>query len=192
MNITQMGLSPAHTSSQSQLSLTLIWCFFRTSNKIVPKRSKSNVLNQPNLYVLHWIREIWIEVTVGGTELNNHTFSYHINQNQTRLCNHKLTFPYIHASVPCKSTWLNILLTNANEYQMHFTWTFLESCWWAVLPFKDIRGERFRTDVRHRVFLYSEVILFKSLSGCCWGSLVPVTGHLEMDRASKIPFTVNI
>lgn len=47
-----------------------------------------------------------------------------------------------------------------------------------TLPFKDVGGERFCTDVRHRVFLYPEVILLKSLSGCGWSSLIPVVVHL--------------
>lgn len=52
-------------------------------------------------------------------------------------------------------------------------------------PFEDVGGERFCTDVRHRVFLYPEVILLKSLSGCGWCSLIPVVVHLRIVRTGR-------
>lgn len=71
--------------------------------------------------------------------------------------------------------------SDLNKVQYHCCIDVMET-----LPFQDVGWERFSTDVRHRVFLYPEVILLKSLSGCGWSSLIPVVVHLSTKRINNL------
>lgn len=48
-----------------------------------------------------------------------------------------------------------------------------------IVPFKNIGREGLGTDVRHWVFLDPKVVLFQSLGGCGWSSLIAVAAHLS-------------
>lgn len=54
-----------------------------------------------------------------------------------------------------------------------------------ILPFKNIWREGLCTDVRHRIFLNSKVVLFQPLCCCCWSSLIAVIAHLFKKKKKK-------
>lgn len=66
-----------------------------------------------------------------------------------------------------------------------FIWCFLRASDYIV-PFEDVGGKGFCTNVRHGVFLNPEVILLKSLSGCSWSSFVPVVVHLSRNPSENM------
>ena len=47
-----------------------------------------------------------------------------------------------------------------------------------ALPFKNIGREGLSTDIRYRVLLNSEIVLFQPLGCCCWSSFIAVAAHL--------------